>query len=213
MKNCLVIPLFPLLSFYAAAQEPAPPAQELEPVRNAFTHHTPEYSLRIRKLLFDSMDDQNEFQFLSMPAFQPETLLSVRKSGATYTAQVVRAETSIWYYKGDDEKLKVNIVTKTLPPKLALRAEALWEGMLLRTRFQRRQLVLDGISYVFLGFAGDYGFLTAQSANPEAGTKPAILGHIGQLLIQYVEAKPEQEQKILNSLQEHMSDLEQKLKN
>jgi hypothetical protein len=198
---------------YTLAQlEPAPLAQELEPVQNALTYHTPAYHVRMRHLLFNRAERGSEFQFLCMPSFRPETLLTVRRTGEGYIAQVLRPEKQIWSFKGDDKELNVTEKKKRLPSPLAERTRGLWQTMLLRTTFQRRNRVLDGISYVFLGHVPGYFQLTAESCNPESGTKPKMLASIGGLLIAYVEASPDQEEDIQKRVAELMDQLDAAIK-
>ena len=76
MKQSITIVLATVIAAFSQGQdEPAPDArelifveptaQELEPVENVFTYHTPDYPYRIRKILFDRAHRENEFRHLS----------------------------------------------------------------------------------------------------------------------------------------------------
>jgi len=213
MKRRTVTLILVLVATRSYAQrELAPPAQELEPARSALTYHSPEYPVRIREVLFKKAQWRNEFQFLSMPSFLPETLLTVRSSGDEYIAQVLRPEKRIGSYKGDEAELRVIEKEKRLPKLLAERARGLWQTMLLRTKFQRRRRVLDGVSYTFLGSPPGYSRLTARSSNPVPGTKPNLLARIGSLLIAYVASDPAQTKDLEAQLEETMKQLEHALR-
>ena len=234
MKQSITIVLATVIAAFSQGQEePAPDArelifveptaQELEPVENVFTYHTPDYPYRIRKILFDRAHRENEFQFLIKPSFRPETLLTVRKKGDEFIAQVLIPEEQIWHYTGDDAELKVIEKVKTFPKDLADPASRLWQTMLLRTRFKWRRpvtdstsymlirAVLDGTSYVFVGSDPRRRIIMAKSDNPARGTKPYLLARIGEHLIEFVEANRENESQILKDTQELISLLERAL--
>lgn len=177
------------------------PAIELEPVESALTYHTPAYHSNIRKVLFSKIKDPFKFQFLSLPSSSPERLLSVCKtSEENYYGQTLAPERQIWNYDGDVTNINVLTKTKILPKRLVEKACRVWEDMLIRTRYQGRNVILDGIGYVFLCEVkiknGYEPTLTGESYNPEEGTRPRLLADIGGLLYRYVNCSKEEEQNL-----------------
>lgn len=210
MKQTRVIIAICLAFYTASAQEDwAPPAQELEPVEDALTYHSPDYQVRLRDVLFAKAPKDSVCQFLRKPSFHPESLLTIWHNDSNYIAQVLHPNMNIWYYKGDLPTLQVSATEKELPDELAKRVSSLWHTMLLRTKFQRRNHALDGISYTFLGTVPGYSEITAQSRNPEKGTKPDMLAEIGLHLMNYVMVPPDEEKNI----EAQIGDLIDKLEN
>ena len=163
-------------------------AIELEPVESALTYHTPAYHSNIRKVLFPKIKDPVKFQFLSLPSFSPERLLSVcETSEGDYYGQTLSPERQIWDYDGDVTNINVVTKTKVLPKRLVEKACRVWEDMLIRTRYQGRNVILDGIGFVFLCKVkiknGYEPTLTGKSSNPEKGTRLRLLADIGGLCI------------------------------
>jgi hypothetical protein len=213
MKRLLPILLLCLPAIGSSAQdEKAPPAQDLEPVVRAFAYQTPEYRIRLRDVLFERAEWRNEFQFLRMPSFQAEALLTVRREGEDFVAQVLRPTSQVWAYRLSTNDLEVIEKQKKLPRELAGRACRLWQNMLLRTRFQKRNLALDGIGYAFLGRAPGYTQLAAESHNPEKDTKPDLLARVGDQLIAFVEATTNDECNIEKATGLLMNRMEEALK-
>lgn len=183
-------------------------AHELQPVQNAFTYHTPEYHARLRRILFGRAAWRNEFQFLMLPSFEPETLLTLREEKGEYRAHVLRPNIQIWGFRSGEAPFSLEEREKVLPKHLAERGVELWRTMLLRTRYQRYDPMLDGVSYFFIKREPGSGPLLAESRNPAGGTKPGFIAGIGELLIKYVEAPPKKEQKIQQRIEELMDRLE-----
>lgn len=166
----------------------AGPAIELEPIESALTYHTPTYYFNIGKVLFQKIKGPVKFHFLSLPSFSPERLLSVcETSEGNYYGLTLSPERQIRYYDGDVTNINVATKTKILPKRLVEKAYRVWEDMLIRTRYQGRNVILDGIGFVFLCKVkiknGYEPTLTGKSSNPEKGTRLRLLADIGGLCI------------------------------
>jgi hypothetical protein len=192
-------------------------ACELEPVESALTYHTPEYYPNIRKVLFSKVEGSAQFQFLSLPSFSPEYLLSVSEdSDGNYYGQTLSPEKQIWSFSGDVTNIVVTSKTKKLPKNIAKRAHAVWESMLIRTRYQGRNVILDGVGYIFLCHVkiknGYEPTLTGESSNPEEGTRPKALAKIAGRLTRYVCCPKEEEPTVEREILDLLSQLETSLK-
>lgn len=195
----------------------AGPACELEPVESALTYHTPSYHPSIRKVLFSRVTGPVKFQFLSLPSFSPEYLLSVGEdSDGHFFGQALYPENQIWDFAGDVTNITVHTKTKRMPENLAKRANHVWESMLIRTRYQGRHVILDGIGYVFLCEIkiknGYQPTLTGESYNPEKGTRPRLLADIGVYLFRYVNCTKAEEPNLEREISDLLSQLETSLK-
>lgn len=206
----LVAFLVTYVQMAGAQREASPIVWELEPVESALTYHTPEYHIRMRRVFSQSSTGTmtSEFQLLLLPSFESETLLTVGKHGEEFIAQVLRPDKQIWTYEGDDATLEVSRKEKKLATPLAERAGSLWRTMLLRTKYQRRRLALDGTSYVFLSHAPDYPPLVGALSSSDWGRRPYLLAQIGECLIAYVEEGQEKEETLLSRLADLMKQLE-----
>lgn len=135
---------------------------DLEPLQSALTDHTPEYHVRLRQVLMKKAPDHSVLQFLVMPSFAPETLLSLHRVGQGYEVVVISPKEQIW------GTLKVSVgeiecieARKSLPAATAERMCVVWKKMLLRTRDpEAGPTMLDGVGYTFLRYEqglGDWG--------------------------------------------------------
>ena len=141
--------------------------EDLEPVPSALTYHTPEYHQSLRQVLFGKAPRRSDVQFLILPSFEPETLVSIYDVDNGFEVQIVRAEKQIWNEGNSrnvageivgDGGVRIQIVTpdqqrswdeekagevpckvmkKALPASVYVRLKALWKSMLLRTQHQR----------------------------------------------------------------------------
>ena len=210
----VLVPLLVACSFHSANGQGVSD-DELEPVASAMTYHTPEYHQTLRKILFEGARRPYELRYLRSPSFSPETLLTITQSrDSIYTAKVVTADVNLWYYKGDTSELTLQVQEKGIPAQIAQRARALWVRMLTRVRYQNvTSLVMDGVSHTFFCWEMGYGELEGTCSSPEEQSRPYILVEIGEKLMSYIEAEPDDETSILQSITSLMDELEQELGN
>jgi hypothetical protein len=180
---------------------------ELEPLASALTHHTTSYHLRLRSVLFAAAG-RGDIQFLVLPSFEPELLLSIRRHAAGVRARVVRPQWQIWQVVRDEQPAAhdppCRVADKAMSEPQFVRLQHLWRAMLLRARFaDARRVSLDGTSYVFLD-----GHHAAKTHMPEPGTRPHALAEIGLLLVQWTEAGPADEDALPAQLDTRLDALE-----
>ncbi|NQZ07299.1 MAG: hypothetical protein HRT35_09065 [Algicola sp.] len=186
--------------------------------------------MNIRKVLLDPNERREKLQFLYMPSFTPEILLTVQQGGMAYDAIVQTTERGLWRFRGNLDKVKVIEQRKTLSIKLVERIQAVWQTMLVRTRYlpfgsKHRQIVhqgkskvgysmtFDGVGAVFLKFVESYGVLSGHTSNPEKDTKPEIMMRLGKTMIDYVLAPKEKEDGLQSKIVALTHRLEQLLAN
>jgi len=214
MKTIATTTLLVLAALLAQAEtDLPPPSQELFPMQSGLTYHSPEYHTKLCAVLFDKIGwtGKHEFQFLQLPPFTPETLLTVSKRETNYLAVVLSPKKQIWSYDGDTAELDVDRREKFLPAPVAQRADRLWREMLIRSRFADSGVYPDAESYCFLKWIKGAGTLAAET-HPRNNTKPSILVGIAINLVQYVNAEAKDEETILENLEELMDKLEKELK-
>jgi len=96
-----------VLVFAVSCCPPAQARTELEPLESALTCHTPAYHLRLRSVLL-ARSGGNDLQCLTLPSFEPETLLSVYRTGDGWLAEVVAPEQQIWPLALEQQKSRAN---------------------------------------------------------------------------------------------------------
>ena len=161
---------------------------DLEPLESALTYQTAEYHVRLRQVLRQKAPDDCVLQFLAMPSFQPETLLSLHRVGQGYEAQVLSPKEQIWYSKAPVDQIECIEARKGFPAATAERLREVWKQMLRRTRYSEAPpTTLDGISYAFLNLERGGG-PSGRTSNPLPGTRPNLLAQIGEDVIAYVRA-------------------------
>lgn len=213
MKRLLIPALVVVIAVCARAGSELPPAsQELFPMDNGITYHSPEYYTKLRAVLFDKVGwtGKHEFQFLKLPPFTPETLLTVSKRDTNYVAVVLSPEKQIWSFDSDTADLIVDQKEKLVPAPVAQRADRLWREMLIRARFAESGVYPDAVSYCFFKWIRGAGTLAAET-QPRNNTKPSMLVGIAINLVQYVNAEARDEESILKALGELMDKLENEL--
>lgn len=223
MKAIITITLLTLCALIAEAQTVLPsPSQELFPMESSVTYHTPAYHTKLRAVLFKQletdepfsnimMESKNEFQFLKLPPFTPETLLTVTERETNYVAVLLTPEKQIWSFDGDTADLSVDRKVKFLPSPVALRADRLWQEMLIRARFADTGGYPDATSYCFLKWIKGAGTIAGET-HSRNNTRPSILVDMALNLIQYVNADAKNEKAILKNLDELMDKLEKELR-
>jgi hypothetical protein len=185
---------------------------DLEPMPSALTCHTPDYPLHLRQVLLERAPKACDLQFLAMPSFEPERLLTVHQVGGQYAAQVLIPERQVWAFASNVAEIQCQKVEKPLPKPLAERACRVWTSMLRRTRHNESPFLLpDGISYAFLRDQPGSGTWTGQSSNPQPGTRPQVLADIGDHLIAFVRADAADESHLLAQVAKALDRLEASL--
>jgi len=197
-----------------------PPSQELLPLASGITYHSPEYYAKIRAVLFRGPDIEDpfascapwedEFQFLKLPPFTPETLLTVSRKGTNYVAVVRQPKKQIWTFGGDTADLAVDQKEKLLPAPLAQRADRLWREMLIRARFAESGVYPDAVSYCFFKWIKGAGTLAGET-HPRNNTKPSILVGVALNIVQFINADAKDEEGLLANIDSLMRKLEEKL--
>ena len=197
-----------------------PPSQELFPMESGITCHTPEYTLKLRALLFENKESgghvpggvqaEELFQFLRLPPFTPETLLTVSRRGANYVATVISPLRQIWSFDGDIANLDVSRKEKQLPVSIAQRADRLWLEMLARARFAESGIYPDAEGYCFFKWVKGCGTLAGETY-PRKNTRPAMLAGIARGLVEFVSADAKSEAAILTRLDTQIGALENEL--
>jgi hypothetical protein len=188
---------------------------ELEPVASALTELSDieDYHRKLRSLLLRKAPDRSNLQFLSMPSFEPESLLTVFADGTEYRGVTLRPDQSLWYDKRPAASVAIKEHKKAIPTEVAKRAMALWRTMLTRTRYQKHEGVdLDGIRYVFLISEERGRAREGETANPVEKTRGWWLANIGELSTKFVEAPANAEADLLKDLAKAMDALEALLK-
>ncbi len=185
---------------------------DLEPMESALTYHTPAYHVHLRRALIDRAPRLCVLQFLVLPSFEPETLLSLHQVDGRYEAQVLAPKLQIWAFEGDVGKIECSECKKHLPVQTAERLCRVWNRMLLRTRHNvSRHLVLDGVGYAFMGYERGPGHMSGEASNPEQGTRPYVLADIGEAVVAYVRADSASEHAILAKVSKSLDELEASL--
>ncbi len=213
MNRLVLISVSILLAGCTHVDRNAPQSRELEPIESGYTYHSPEYHSNVRIVLFDKAGSVGPgvFELLITPAFTPEVLLAVVKEGRGYKAIVLRPERQIWGYSGDLSKLSVSRSEKALPNKLAERASRLWTRMLLRTKYQERDLrFTDMTSYCFFTWIRGWGTLGGGTVRYNS-PRPSLLAALGESLIAFVGATAKDEDQITAEAQVWMDQLESAL--
>ena len=207
----------------SAALELPPPSQELEPIESGFTDRSPLYYINLRHVLFEKTHSndsdpfagptplpENAFQFLVLPPFEPEILLTVTKGETNYIVTISKPEKQVWSFGGNVNDLRTTEKRKEIAADLAVRCDGLWKQMLIRVQFQKAWVEPDGQSYCFFKYFKGAGTVAGMTyAKPNS--KPSMLAGVGLGLIQYVEAPPEKEAVILNWLNSRIERLEKAL--
>ena len=223
MKKQLIILSLALASCCSFSEiELPPPSQELEPIESGFTYHTPLYYINLRDVLFKKTDSnasdpfasptlpENDFQFLVLPPFDPEILLTVTKGETNYIATISKPEKQVWSFEGNIEDLRTTEKRKEIAPDLAARCDGLWKQMLIRVQLQRAWVEPDGPSYCFFKYFKGAGTVAGMT-HAKPNSKPSMLAGVGLGLIQYVDAPPEKEAAILSALNSRIERLEKAL--
>lgn len=182
---------------------------DLEPLESALTYHTPEYHVRLRQVLGQKAPDDCVLQFLAMPSFEPETLLSLHRVGQGYEVQVLSPKEQIWGSKTPVEQIECTEARKGFPAATAERLREVWKQMLRRTRYSEAPpTTLDGISYAFLNLERGVGRdWSGGTSNPLPGTRPNVLAQIGEDVIAYVRADAAAEQALLTKVDTALAQL------
>jgi len=199
----------------AAQQATTKQGEELEPVASAFTNLSDieDYHRKLRSLLLRKTPDRSSLQFLSMPSFEPESLLTVFAEGTEYRGVTRRPDQNLWYDKRPAASVAIKEHKKAIPAEVAKRAMALWRTMLTRTRYQKHEGEdLDGIGYVFLISEEKGRAREGETWNPREKTRGWWLATIGELLTKFVEAPADGETDVLKELARAMDALEALLK-
>ncbi|MCC7064174.1 MAG: hypothetical protein IT456_15290 [Planctomycetes bacterium] len=185
---------------------------DLEPLQSALTYHTPEYHVRLRQVLMKKAPDDSVLQFLVMPSFAPETLLSLHRVGQGYEVVVISPKEQIWYSKVSVGEIECIEARKSLPSATAEQMCVVWKKMLLRTRYtEAAPTTLDGVAYAFLLSEQGLGDWGGRSSNPRPGTRPDVLAQIGEDVIAYVRADAASEQALLTKVGSALAQLEASL--
>lgn len=185
---------------------------DLEPLQSALTYHTPEYPVRLRQVLMKKAPDHSVLQFLVMPSFAPETLLSLHRVGQGYEVVVISPKEQIWYSKVSVGEIECIEARKSFPSATAEQMCVVWKKMLLRTRYtEAGPTTLDGVAYAFLLSEQGLGDWGGRSSNPRPGTRPDVLAQIGEDVIAYVRADTASEQALLTKVGSALAQLEASL--
>lgn len=185
---------------------------DLEPLQSALTYHTPEYYVRLRQVLMKKAPDDSVLQFLILPSFAPETLLSLHRVGQGYEAVVISPKEQIWYSKASVDDIECIEARKSFPLPAAERMCVVWKQLLLRTRYtEAGPTTLDGVAYAFLLSEQGLGDWGGRSSNPRPGTRPDVLAQIGEDVIAYVRADTASEQALLTKVGSSLAQLEASL--
>lgn len=185
---------------------------DLEPMQSALTYHTPSYHVHLRRALIDRAPRLCVIQFLVMPSFEPETLLSLHQVDGGYEVQLISPKLQIWAFEGDVGNIECVESKKQLPTQTAERLRGVWSRMLLRARHDPSpHLVLDGVGYAFMGYERGVGHMSGESSNPEQGTRPYVLADIGEAVVAYVRADSVSERAILAKVNKSLDELEASL--
>lgn len=181
-------------------------------MESALTHHTPDYHVHLRRVLMRKAPSFCVLQFLVMPSFQPETLLSLYQVDRGYEAQVLTPKQQIWAFEGNVTDIECREVRKGLPAHTAERLCGVWKQMLLRTRHSvSTHIGLDGVGYAFMRYERGLGHWSGESSNPEHATRPFVLAEIGESVVAYVEADSASEPALLTKMTRSLEQLEASL--
>lgn len=186
---------------------------DLEPLESALTYHTPEYHVRLRQVLRQKAPDDGLLQFLVMPSFEPETLLSLHRVGQGYEAHIVTPREQIWYSKTPVDQIECTEAKQGFPAATAERLLVVWKQMLRRTRYSEAPpTTLDGTSYAFLNLERGVGRdWSGRTSNPLPGTRPNLLAQIGEDVIAYVRADAAAAPALLTKVDTALAQLEASL--
>jgi hypothetical protein len=204
----IVVALFGL----PACQHTLATEADLEPIESALTCHTPAYQLHLRETLMRKAPAHCEVQFLVLPAFEPEMLVSLYPVDGGFEAQVVRPSRQIWGAGSDGGPIDCGEARASVPVAVAARLTRLWRAMLARTRYsQAKAQVLDGVGYQFFSWRQGLGSWGGGVANPPAGSRAFVLARVGSSLAAYVEAQAADQAEHLCALTEAMDRLDSSL--
>ena len=191
-------------------------------MESGITYHSPAYYAKLRSVLFENRDtgepfasrtlSEDDFQFLMLPPFTPETLLTVSRKETNYVATVITPLKQIWSFDGDIANLAVSRKEKHLPAPIAQRADRLWREMLIRARFAESGVCPDDESYCFFKWIKGAGILAGET-HPRKNTRPAMLVGIALRLVEFVSADAKDEESTLTNLGVQMGRLETELEN
>lgn len=190
-------------------------------MESGITSHSLQYFTKLRAVLFENPDtgdpfasrsfSEDEFLFLELPPFAPETLLTISKRGTNYVAVLLSPEKQIWSFDGNTADLGVDRKEKLVPAPVAQRADRLWREMLIRARFAESGVCPDSVSYCFFKWIKGAGTLAAKT-HPRSNTKPSMLVRIAGTLVRYVNDESKDEEATLKTLDELMGKLEMELR-
>ncbi|MCB9886048.1 MAG: hypothetical protein H6838_11170 [Planctomycetes bacterium] len=163
-------------------------------------------------MLMERAPEFCDLQFLVMPSFGPETLLSIYRVDRGYEAQVLTPKQQVYAFEGRVSEIECTEAKKSLPVKTAERLCGAWKQMLLRTRDTvSPPRVLDGVGYAFIRYERGLGHLSGESSNPEQGTRPYVLAEIGEAVVDYVQAESALEQAFVTTMAKSLDQLEASL--
>lgn len=164
---------------------------DLVPVESSLTYHSPEYHLKLREILMRKAPAKCPLQFLVVPSFEPETLLSLHEVEGGFEAQVVKPDQQIWPLRATQQAIVCTERNAVVPVPIAVRLTGLWRSMLLRTHYSTSEpQILDGVSYLFFSWKQRVGDWSGEANSPGKGTRAFAMAEVGECLVSYVEAEP-----------------------
>ncbi len=161
-------------------------------------------------------------RMILLPSFEGESCLrlhgndgdtDISKSSKFFLTYYL-ADKNIWQSMSEnsDEKkqseVTVEVSSAPISKGFALRLHAIWDQMLARTKPPEK--VNTGLDGETIEFATSKG--SGKTWSPMERRSPRLFVELGQSLIEYCKAKPENRGRVMQSVEEHATSLENYLK-
>ena len=212
----LLVAVLPLALTAEEVSLPKDP-DHLEPVNPHPTERSMRYRSQIRKHL--RTDESYRIQMLVRPSFDPEYVVRIERAAAdefdasTENDRVmsIRPNQSIFYSMpesyGIDPKtkerlkqsdLKTTKISAPIPSEISSKLEESWQKMLASVRYPEEEYPgEDGTIYEFSTWPNRFGEIWS----PEEKKSPLLLIRIGEALIEYCHAKPEERERAIKVIE------------
>ena len=186
----------------------------LEPVGGIFDIYDFqfEYYSKVRKVLFNGLDNSPEVRFLVIPSFfVPENVLDIeydREIGKYYLIHHI-CEKMLWNNEKWEE-VKVDKYKKEITKNSVDIVKSLFEKAISKTRYSEvKTIKLDGTTYYFT--VSDYGQKSGTVWSPSKGTLMRKLVDVGCEIIELVKNRDELiefDKKLVEKIEKLKSEIE-----
>jgi hypothetical protein len=140
------------------------------------TGFTKEFRDGLRTKLSEGLKAKQLIQYLVIPSFEPEYILSLEKDSLGFNLVYNALEKNYWYLK-DKKEVKLRSIRKTINPEYASSLRRLFDAA-IKYRNHDDRLGHDGTNYFFSVFSGSQVILTGKIWSPAKGTRTKSLTEI-----------------------------------